>query len=71
MTEIVSVVLDRAEGYATQAVNFQDALCVFGGGGVGRGGGWRCADVYVAFFAGADAGAGAVEGVAFEVGVEG
>lgn len=58
--EVVTVVLDAPEGYAAQAVDFQNEL---GAGGGGH-------DVDVGFFAHADAVAGRVQGLPFQVGME-
>lgn len=59
MLEVVTVVLDASEGYAAQAVDFQDILGAGGGG----------YDVDVGFFAHADAVAGRVQGLPFKVGM--
>ena len=61
MPEIVSVVFDGAEGYATKTVDFEDVLDSGGGSD----------DEDVRFFANADLVACAVEGFTLEVGVEG
>lgn len=61
MPEVVTVVLDAAEGYAAQAVDFQNKLAAGGGG----------YDVDVGFFAHADAVAGRVQSLPFEMGVQG
>ena len=60
MSEVVSVVLDGAEGYAAETVYFQNMLGARG----------RSDDENVGFFAHADLIASAVEGFALEVGVE-
>ena len=61
MPEVVSVGFYGAEGYAAKTVDFEEVL---GSGGGGH-------DIDVGFFADADLVAGAVEGFALEVGVEG
>lgn len=61
MLQIIAIVFDAAEGDAAESVDLEDEL----------GAGWGGADVDVGFFADADAVACAVEGGAFEVGVEG
>lgn len=76
LAQVITVVLDGAEGDAAEPVDLEDALLfirsvlVAGCGRRIRGSG-RGADVDVGFFTGADAGAGAVEGVALQMGVEG
>ena len=75
LAQVVAVVLDGAEGDAAEPMDLEDALLfiwlvlVAGFGGKVRGS-RRGADVDVGFLAGADAGTGAVEGVALQVGVE-
>ncbi len=61
MPEVVAVVFYGAEGYAAEPVDFEDVLGSRGGGD----------DEDVGFFADTDLVAGAVEGFAFHVGVEG
>lgn len=61
MFEIIAIVFDAAEGYTAKAMDLQDKL----------GAGGRSANVDVGFLTHANAIACAVEGGAFEVGVEG
>ena len=66
MAQVVPIVLYRAEGYAAESVDLQDVLLVRWGRGT-----WWGADVNVALFAGADAGARAVECVPLLMRVQG
>ena len=61
MFQVIAVVLDAAEGHAAEAVDLEDLLDSRWGG----------AEVDVGFFADADAGADAVDGIAFEMRVQG
>lgn len=76
LAQVVAIILDGAEGDAAEPMNLEDALLIIrlvlvtGLGGRIWGSG-RGAEVDVGFLAGTDAGAGAVEGVALQVGVEG